>query len=489
MALTRRQFLRRSSALAAGMFGLRTLLADLAWGQQPDEPLSFGYGPLIPDGRGILDLPEGLAYRILSRTGGTMTDGLLVPGNHDGMAAFPGPGGTTILVRNHELGAGSGGAFGPGNGLLNNISGHLLYDLGRRQAPALGGTTTLVYDTSHHRLESHFLSLAGTLRNCAGGVTPWNSWITCEENVQRATGTYEQDHGFCFEVPASAGLGLIPPVPLRGMGRFNHEAVAVDAATGIVYQTEDRDDGLLYRFLPDRPGQLAGEGRLQALVIRDRPSADTRNWTQGLVPPGLSLSTGWVTLEQVESPGDNLRSQGFSRGAARFARGEGMWNDGRTVYFACTNGGPLRKGQIWRYQPSPAEGQPGEASQPGSLELYLEPNDGNLVDNADNLTVAPWGDLIICEDGPGEQFVVGVTPEGKYYKVARNALNTSEFCGAVFSPDGSTLFVNIQSPGMTFAIFRQRERPERQPDSKRERQIREFSARAAKPRVQWRGLG
>ena len=129
-----------------------------------------------------------------------------------------------------------------------------------------------------------------------------------------------------------------------------------------------------------------------------------------------------------------------------------MWYGRGAVYFVCTSGGRAKKGQIWRYLPSPHEGTPEEARDPGTLELFVEPNDGGLIDNADNLTVAPWGDLILCEDGGGEQFVVGVTPRGGIYKFGRNAQSDSEFAGATFSPDGSTLFVNIQSPGLTLAI-------------------------------------
>ena len=111
---------------------------------------------------------------------------------------------------------------------------------GSGELPCLGGTTTLVYDTRTQTLEKHFLSLIGTIRNCAGGLTPWNTWITCEETMQKAEGTYDADHGYNFEVPASADIGLADPIPLKAMGRFNHEAVAVDPKTGIVYETEDR---------------------------------------------------------------------------------------------------------------------------------------------------------------------------------------------------------------------------------------------------------
>lgn len=452
MVLSRRMFLKRSGAVAAGMFGLRRLLVDFAWGQTQNPALAEGYGPLLPDPRGIIDLPAGFSYHVFSSAGEAMSDGLVVPGNHDGMAAFWGPGGKTILVRNHEMTQGTGGPFGPGNALLNQVDRSLIYDPGRGQAPARGGTTTLVYDTRRRRLDKHFLSLVGTMRNCAGGVTPWNSWITCEENVQRATGTFEKDHGFCFDIPASPYSGLVFPAPLKAMGRFNHEAVAVHPDTGIVYLTEDRDDGLLFRFLPNRAGELVQGGRLQALVIRDRRSADTRNWDRQLVPVGLPLSVAWVDMENVESPQDDLRRQGFAKGAARFARGEGMWSAGEAIYFDCTSGGRERKGQLWRYIASPLEGRPEEERAPGTLELFLEPNDATLLDNPDNVAVAPWGDLLMCEDGPGEQFLVGVTPQGQIYKLARNRMNNSEFAGAVFSLDGSTLFVNIYSPGLTLAI-------------------------------------
>ena len=237
--------------------------------------------------------------------------------------------------------------------------------------------------------------------------------------MQKAGGTYDGDHGYNFEVPASADIGLADPIPLKAMGRFNHEAVAVDPKTGIVYETEDRGDSLIYRFIPDTPGELAAGGKLQALKIRDLKSADTRNWrdrnqkifwwTYNPVPVGETLAVEWVDIENVESPNDDLRMQGYDgKDAAKFARGEGIWygeNQGKgEFYIACTNGGIAYKGQIWRYIPSPYEGTSREAQEPGTIELFIEPNDSNLMENADNLTVTPWGDLIICEDGPNEEF-------------------------------------------------------------------------------------
>jgi secreted PhoX family phosphatase len=317
----------------------------------------------------------------------------------------------------------------------------------------LGGTTTILYDTKTQTVERIHLSLAGTLRNCAGGLTPWGSWITCEESVQIREGDFEQDHGYNFEVPATA-TELCRAVPLKAMGRFNHEAVAVDARSGVVYQTEDRGDGLIYRFVPNTRKNLRAGGKLQALKARDKPSLDTRNWRRTAVRPGEKLAVEWVDLEDVESPNDELRAWGFFKhGAARFARGEGMWYGRRTIYWCCTNGGKKQKGQIWKYTPSEHEGLPEEHQSPGVLELFVEPTDGNIAENGDNLTVAPWGDIFVCEDnGRKEKRLLRVTPERKIFEFARNIFNSSELAGVTFSPDGSTLFVNIQHPGTTLAI-------------------------------------
>jgi secreted PhoX family phosphatase len=453
--LSRRHFLSQAAAITTGFAGLHYCVSHKLYAAPEGGTGQFGFGPLVDDPGNILDLPNFFRYKVFSTQGETMDDGLKVPALHDGMAAFPGPDSKTLLVRNHEVNDDSetsSGAFGDNYELLSSIDTSKLYDLGQNDQARLGGTSTLLYNTQSQELEGHFLSLAGTIRNCAGGPTPWNSWITCEETVQRAGGERLVDHGYNFDVPAAWDGTLHEAVALTAMGRFNHEAVAVDPASGIVYQTEDDNEGLIYRFIPTTPGTLSDGGVLQALVVKDQASLDTRNWNAQNVPVGQVLDVEWITMDNVESPDDDLRLRGFNAGAARFARGEGMWYGNDAVYFACTNGGSARKGQIWRYIPSPVEGQAGEASQPGKLELFIEPNDGNLIDNADNLTVAPWGDVIVCEDGGGEQFLVGVTPQGNIYKLARNAGNTSEFAGVTFSPDGSTLFVNIQKAGQTLAI-------------------------------------
>ena len=461
--ISRRQFLRTSLTAGSSAFALGFLGCSRLMTNSSVESLIEPYGGFRSDPAGILDLPLGFKYHTFSNTGEKMDDGFLVPGGHDGMAAFPGPDGRTILVRNHELETDARtGAYGHSNEFVSRIDGEKFHDQGQGTKPALGGTTTLIYNTRTKELEKQFLSLAGTMRNCAGGPTPWNTWISCEECVQKAEDTFETEHGYNFEVPALA-RGLVAPIPLKAMGRFNHEAVAVDARTGIVYQTEDRGDGLIYRFIPHRPGKLTEGGRLQALKIRDLKSTDTRNWrspletlfpwTHDVIPVGERLNVEWVDIENIESPKDDLRKQGYhNKGAARFARGEGMWYSDGVIFFACTNGGERRKGQIWRYIPSPHEGTSGEEKDPGILELFIESKSSDLLENADNLTVAPWGDLIVCEDGSTEQFLVGITPEGRLYRFARNAKNIFEFAGSIFSPDGSTLFVNIQKPGITLAI-------------------------------------
>ena len=451
--LTRRDYLKATGVFAAGVIGLNQFDHG-AFARAGSD--GIGYGPLEPDPDGILDLPAGFKYTAFSRTGDWMDDGLKVPGAHDGMAAFPGPNGMAILVRNHEL---QPEDFESSCHLLDKkltrtIPRNYVYDRGRNRRPAVGGTTTLVYDVGQQKLKKHFLSLTGTTRNCAGGPTPWNTWLTCEETVARAGDLIEQDHGYVFEVPAKAKIGLASPIPYKAMGRFNHEAVAVDARTGIVYLTEDCKDGLFYRFLPNKPGKLEVGGRLQALRIKGQPAASTRNWSgEPLLPVRQSVDVEWVDMENVESPDDDLRYQGAQgKDAAIFTRGEGIWYERGIVYFACTDGGTKKQGQIFRYRPSEQEGNSGEESQPGQLEIFSEPNNSKLLQSADNLTVAPWGDLIVCEDGSGSDYLVGITPHGQLYRFAGNVMNDSELAGSVFSPDGSTLFVNIQDPGITLAI-------------------------------------
>jgi len=420
-----------------------------------------GYGPLIADPNGMLDLPEGFSYRVVSQGGETMDDGLLVPGQFDGMGCFALEGTRVALVRNHELKVGSSshrnwGPAGYRQERIDLIDKTKAYDTFKDGKVLPAGTTTVVYDTATGETIRQHLSLVGTATNCGGGQTPWGSWLTCEETEENPSNAdVTREHGYVFEVPAAA-TGLVEAVPLKAMGRFEHEAVCVDPRTGIVYLTEDKADSLFYRFIPTTPGRLIEGGRLQAMVIRGAPGADTSNHEARLWSVGDWKDVDWIDLDDVESPNDDLRMRGHAAGAALISRGEGIhWGDGE-LYLTPTSGGPIQRGQVLRYVPSADEGQAGEAARPGRIQLFVESTDEKALNMGDNLTVAPWGHLVVCEDNYSDEIrnhVKGVTPDGKLYAIARNVFKgNSEFAGAVFSPDGSTLFVNIQYPDVTFAI-------------------------------------
>ena len=456
-SISRRQFLRLSGLISAGFAGLH-MYACNGVSEAIAAPLlgQRGYGPLRNDPMGVLELPKNFSYKIISRQGDQMSDGFFVPGKADGMACFEGPGGECIIVRNHEVSPEMYdlGPFGPKNRLIGKIPRHKIYDYGSGKLPCLGGTTTMVYHTNTQKLERQYLSLAGTSRNCSGGPTPWNSWITCEETVDRAGMRLEKNHGYNFEVPARVKRHLADPIPIKGMGRFQHEAVAVDPKTGIVYQTEDRNDGIIYRYIPEVRKRLQAGGRLQALKIKGKPGFDTRNWPELDIDKCIisqKMEVEWLDCEEVDSPEDDLRLRMYDLGATRFARGEGMWFGRGECFFACTTGGKKHQGQIFKYIPSLYEGTARETEAPGTLELFAEPNNSRLLQNCDNVTFSPVGDLVLCEDNHQPR-IIGITPQGAFYPIARNIGYASEFAGAAFSPDGTTLFVNIQHAGLTLAI-------------------------------------
>ena len=446
----RRGFLQSLAALALPATALprgSVLAADGALAADPDR---------------LLDLPPGFSYRVVSRAGDLMDDGLRVPPAHDGMAAFAGEDGRVILVCNHELPPSQTrhSAFGKDFDDLPAAIRESVYDAGGGRTPGAGGTTTTVYNPVTRDTERQHLSLGGTELNCAGGPTPWGSWLTCEECfTDPGTGlsngrlvNREQRHGYVFEVPAHA-TGLVKAEPIRAMGRFEHEAAAVHVATGIVYMTEDRHHSLFYRYLPEGPGKLARGGRLQALAIDGVPSARTHNWSgEPLLEPGQSVEVHWIDLDEVDPDENDLRLRGAAAGAATFARGEGLCRAGDQFAFSCTIGGAARLGQIFLYSPSRLEGTPREAEAPGRLKLLAEADAESMLRNNDNLTMAPWGDLFVCEDTANHCGIVGVRADGSLYAVADNAYSDSELAGITFAPDGRTLFVNIQYPGTTVAI-------------------------------------
>lgn len=392
---------------------------------------------LIEDPKGLLDLPEGFSYRILSRGGDAMDDGLNVPQSADGMGCFALANGDIALVRNHELSPGqdAGGVL-PG-GYKRAIDG----------AVFPGGTTTLVLDAESLEVKRQFRSLGGTVRNCSGGITPWGTWLTCEE-PGRSMGALP-DHGFVFEVPAGA-TGQVEAVPLKAMGRFNHEAACVDPATGIVYMSEDRDDGLLYRFVPNSPGDLAKGGQLQALALTSGIS-DARNWSEAALRRGVQYTARWIDLDTPEAPADDLRTRGAEAGAVIIARGEGIHmglKGGAGEFYLCsTSGGAARLGQIFRVRI-------GSSGGADTLELFFESENKEQLNFGDNLTVAPFGDLIVCEDRYTDVVnnrLIGITPSGSAYIFGALRLLT-ELAGGCFSPDGQTFFVNAYAPTHTLAI-------------------------------------
>lgn len=440
---SRRTFLRRG-AMGAGaywMLSLAELNARKEYGsaRAPFSP----YGPVSPKidettGLPLIQLPDGFRYMTYGWTGDVMADGVKTPGLHDGMAVVDeeGTSGRLILVRNHEVGA--------GDPYLDKPS--ITYATANSGA---GGTTNLIFDSRHGRWAKSWSSLAGTNRNCAGGVTPWGTWITGEE-------TRDAGHGWSFDVGAQKG----DPTKLVDMGRFSHEAVMVDPETGYVYETED--DGStsgFYRFVPNTFGKLKEGGRLYMLRVKGRP-----NLNLGLAYPLFTKwDVEWVQITDPAATTTRTFAQGSMQGGASFARLEGAWWGDGVGYFIATTGGQVGEGQVFRYDP-----------RDETLTLIFDSPSQAVLENPDNITVTPRGGLLVCEDNSGgttntAERLVGITVLGESFIFAVNNINflgasstpnniakidyrQNEWAGACYSPDGKWLFANIQTPGVTFAI-------------------------------------
>ena len=441
MSISRKDFIKNISIVTIGLTSFSKLLSS-------STLLNFDSLSIIKDPKGVLSLPKGFSYSVLSKLNDKMDDGLNVPDKADGMGCFKLDKNHVILVRNHEIGHVPllGNTFRLKNPYGKKMvrfvrkKNNYFYDSGLRKTECFGGTTSITYNIKTKKVVNQHLSLAGTLVNCSGGQSPWGTWISCEETVKSKEGKILKNHGYNFEVFPSSKNKLTKAIPLKSMGRFRHEAVAFDPNKGYVYQTEDREDGLFYRFIPNVKDNLRKGGKLQGLSLVDFRGSDCRNWKNNIFKVGKSYRCKWIDLDDVESPSDDLRKRGRNKGCAIFARGEGMWYAEKYVYFVATTGGKNKFGQIWRY------------SSDKQLELFYESKSKKVMYKPDNIVVAPWGDVIICEDGRGHDRLIGVRPNGSTYVLAENILNTSELAGIVFSPDKKILFLNIYKPTMTLAI-------------------------------------
>lgn len=458
--VSRKRFLQGSAAVGGSLAiggPLAALAANSAEGRRPSTP---GYGPIAPakeidTGIEFIALPAGFQYRVVSRqhdpsiawvtdpvTGVDAPQTIGTPGIFDGMGAFRGPRGTTILVRNHEHRQQAGEPA-------------VIVPAGDRYDPNPkynAGITRVVVGRDRRAIETTHV-LAGTSTNCAGGETPWNTWITCEEVFIAPTST-DLKHGYCFEIDADARTPN-PAVPIKAAGCFAHEAVAFHR--GVLYETEDngKPSGF-YRWLPERQPREFGDlattgGPLQA--IKRKGSVASFDADTAVV--GESFAVEWVTIPNPDPPTNSVKTQGVALGMISFRRLEGCWVGDDKIYFDATSGGPAQLGQLWEFDP-----------RRQTLKLVYQSLSANDLQAPDNLVYVPEsGDVFLQEDGAGEQFIRGVTQRGAIYDFAKSIINHSEFCGGCFSSDGETFFVNQQggtgvspadvdtSGGLTYAIW------------------------------------
>ncbi|MBT2492379.1 DUF839 domain-containing protein [Streptomyces sp. ISL-96] len=378
--MERRSFLRGAViGTSAAAFG-GTLWRGAAYAA-PAQPGSGPYGAIgAADANGIR-LPAGFTSRVIARSGQKV-------------------GSTAYTWHNAPDG---GDCYADGTGWIY-VSNSEINPSGGAGAVRFSSTGAI---TGAYRI------LSSTRQNCAGGKTPWNTWLSCEE----------VDRGYVYETDP---WGVKAAVRRDAMGRFKHEAAAADPVRKTIYLTEDVTDGCFYRFTPTTWGDLSA-GRLEVLKMG-------------------SGTSGPVTWATVPDPSGATATRNQVSGAKRFTGGEGCYYANDTCWFT-TKG----DGRVWQYN---AAAQTIELAYDDSLVNGTAPLTG-----VDNVTGTASGDLFVAEDG-GNMEICVITPDDVVATFLRiEGQSSSEITGPAFSPDGRRLYFSSQrgtsgssSGGITYEV-------------------------------------